>query len=141
MPLGDPLFFDFRQLHLKGVQMADGGGARGHVTFRLLSEFQKIVVIPPVPGFFRPLVGPLTDAEERRPGRQSQGFLRAAEHDVQAPLIERDRQDAEGRNGVHDQKNIGIFGSHEVCDVGQRAQHPRGSFMMNQGQGVKSALG
>ena len=84
MPLDDSLFRNLRQLHLKGIKMRDGGSAGRHITFRLLAEFEKIVVIATILHLFCPLISPLANRKKSRPGRQGESFLGAAKHHVEA---------------------------------------------------------
>ena len=73
-------------------------------------------------------------------GREREGFLTAGEQDVDAEFVHRNGDGGEGRDGVHDEHDVGVFFDHGR-NVGERTEHAGGSFVVDEGDGVETAFG
>src|SRR5438105_11978108 len=77
------------------------------------------------------------NAEKRKARRKGERFLRAGEHDVDAERVHRDWNGGEGRDGIEDKRDVGIF-REGAANLRQRIHHASGGLVMNQSDGVES---
>src|SRR5205823_9618925 len=116
--------------------MPDAGRGGSHKLVLLFFEFEKIEVIPAIFLFFSACECFFGSAEKRKTRRKSERFLRAGKHDVDAERIHRDWDGGEGRDGVEDEGDVGIFGE-GTANLRQRIHHASRGLVMNQSDGVE----
>ena len=99
-------------------------------------EFDEVEIIPAVGNGGGAGAGALARAEEGEAGGEGEGFLAAGEQDVDAEFVHRNGDDGEGGHGVDDEHDVGVFFDHGG-DLGQRAHHAGGGFVVDEGDGVE----
>src|SRR5882757_10283458 len=117
--------------------MPDAGRAGSHKFVLLFFEFEKIEVIAAIFLFFGASKCFFGNAEKRKTRRKSERFLRAGEHDVDAQRVHRDWDGGEGRDGIEDKSDVGIF-RERAANLRQRIYHASRGLVMNQSNGVES---
>jgi hypothetical protein len=122
------------------IDVADARGARGHVAFGVLLEFDEVEVITAVldgGGFGQRSRG---GGEDREAWRHREGFLRAGEQDVNAELVEFNLRGSQGADSIDDEHDVGIF-LLQRSDFFQRAHDAGGGFVVDQSKCVELAGG
>src|SRR5688572_18770760 len=118
--------------------MADARRARSHV-FRLVFGKLREVEIVPTAAYFRGTVHRfLARGEKSEPRRERESLLRSGEEDIDSEFIHRNRNDAEGRDGVDDQAYVRKI-AHHACDLLDVTHHAGRRFIVNESDSVKSA--
>lgn len=131
---------DVVELGGEGVNVADAGGAGGHVLLGVFLEFEEIEVVAAVldgGGFFE---GGGGAGEEGEAGREGEGFLGAGEEEVDAEFIEGNAGGGEGADGIDDEEDVRVFFL-ELGNVTEGAHDAGGGFVMDEGEGIEFAGG
>src|SRR5438477_13146171 len=117
--------------------MTDAGRAGSHKFVLLFFEFEKIEVITAIFLFFGASKCFFGNAEKRKTRRKGERFLRAGEHDVDAERVHRNWDGGEGRDGIEDERDVGIF-REDAANLRQRIHHASRGLVMNQSDSVES---
>ena len=124
---------------MQGVDVPRGRRARGHELLPVFMEFDEVEVVSAIGHGGGAGAGAFARTEKRQSRRKGQSFLAPGEEDVDAEFVHRDRNGGERRHAVHDEHDFGVFSDHSG-DVGQRVEHSGGCFVVDEGDGVETAL-
>ena len=128
------------ELRLQRVDQRNAWRAGRHVLLLVFGEFHEVEIVAAIAHRFGAFHGALGDGEQRETRRERKGFLAAGQQDIDAEFIHRNRQGGKGRNGIHDQHDLREF-TNDGGDFLERVQNAAGGFVVNERDGVETALG
>ena len=96
----------------------DGGGVGGLAGFGVFALFAEVEVVARVVGGFHAIPGALGDGEVGEAGGDHDGFLRAADENVDAPGVHVEVGGAEAGDGVDDEQGLGTDIFEQLGDAG-----------------------
>ena len=120
--------------------MADARCARRHALLRVFLELVQVKIVAPVVDRRGAVERCLRYGEHAQPGRQRERLLRAGQQQVDAEPVELNLHARERANAVDDKHHVRILGL-ELGNLGERAHHAGGCFVVDECDGVERAGG